>query len=171
MMNMIAGGAAARPFVTHHNDLNMTLYMRIAPELYLKELVVGGLDRVYEIGKQFRNEGIDLTHNHEFTTCEFYMAFADYNDLMELTEKMLSGESVSISGRLFLEVLSLPYIYLFTDILKSLIETGMVKEITGGYKIKFHAYGLDDDSIEIDFTPPFRSLQRYHHFRLYSYRE
>jgi len=92
MMNMIPGGAAARPFVTHHNELNMKLYMRIAPELYLKELVVGGLDRVYEIGKQFRNEGIDLTHNPEFTTCEFYMAFADYNDLMELTEKMLSGK-------------------------------------------------------------------------------
>ncbi|KAF7838023.1 lysine--tRNA ligase, cytoplasmic-like [Senna tora] len=91
MMNMIAGGAAARPFVTHHNDLNMRLYMRIAPELYLKELVVGGLDRVYEIGKQFRNEGIDLTHNPEFTTCEFYMAYMDYNDIMEITEQMLSG--------------------------------------------------------------------------------
>ncbi|XP_050246681.1 lysine--tRNA ligase-like [Quercus robur] len=91
MMNTIAGGAAARPFMTHHNDLNMKLFMRIAAELYLKQLVVDGLDRVYEIGKQFRNEGIDLTHNPEFTTCEFYMAYADYNDLMELTETMLSG--------------------------------------------------------------------------------
>ncbi|XVE84434.1 hypothetical protein DITRI_Ditri17bG0013900 [Diplodiscus trichospermus] len=125
MMNMIAGGAAARPFVTHHNELNMKLYMRIAPELYLKQLVVGGLDRVYEIGRQFRNEGIDLTHNHEFTTCEFYMALADYNDLMELTEKMLSG---------------------------------MVEELTGSCKVKYHANGVDNDPIEIDFTPPFRRL-------------
>ncbi|SCU99814.1 LAMI_0G01024g1_1 [Lachancea mirantina] len=98
MMNVIAGGATAKPFVTHHNDLNMDMYMRIAPELFLKELVVGGLNRVYEIGRQFRNEGIDMTHNPEFTTCEFYQAYADVYDLMDMTEELFSEMVKAITG-------------------------------------------------------------------------
>ncbi len=89
MMQPIAGGALARPFVTHHNALDMRLYMRIAPELYLKRLTVGGVERVFEINRNFRNEGISTQHNPEFTMLEFYQAYADYDDLMTLTEAML----------------------------------------------------------------------------------
>lgn len=98
MMTQLPGGAAARPFVTHHNDLSQDLYMRVAPELHLKMLVVGGLDRVYEIGRNFRNEGIDLTHNPEFTSCEFYMAYADYSTLMVMTEELISSMVMEIKG-------------------------------------------------------------------------
>lgn len=89
MMHPIPGGAMARPFVTHHHTLDMTMYLRIAPELYLKRLVVGGFERVYEINRNFRNEGISTRHNPEFTMVEFYQAYADYNDLMDFTEKLM----------------------------------------------------------------------------------
>ncbi|KAF7994112.1 hypothetical protein HCN44_011381 [Aphidius gifuensis] len=125
MMSANPSGANAKPFVTKHNEFNMDLFMRVSPELYHKMCVVGGIDRVYEIGKQFRNEGIDKTHNPEFTTCEFYMAYADYNDLMSITENMLSE---------------------------------MVKKITGSYKIQYNPDGPESESIEIDFTPPFKKI-------------
>src|SRR6266481_390169 len=98
MMQPIAGGAVARPFVTHHNTLDMDLFLRIAPELYLKRLTVGGFDRVYEINRNFRNEGISTQHNPEFTMMEFYEAYADYRDLMQLTEEMLAQVARDVNG-------------------------------------------------------------------------
>jgi lysyl-tRNA synthetase class 2 len=98
MMQPLYGGAAARPFVTHHNTLDIDLYLRIAPELYLKRLTVGGLDRVYEINRNFRNEGISTHHNPEFTMLEFYWAYADYHDLMDFTEELLRGVAIEVNG-------------------------------------------------------------------------
>ncbi|HEY8553575.1 MAG TPA: lysine--tRNA ligase [Burkholderiales bacterium] len=98
MMQAIPGGAAARPFKTHHHALDMPLYLRIAPELYLKRLVVGGFEKVYEINRNFRNEGLSTRHNPEFTMLEFYQAYADYRDLMDLTEEMLRGLAREVLG-------------------------------------------------------------------------
>ncbi len=98
MMHPIAGGAVAKPFITHHNTLDVDLYLRIAPELYLKRLVVGGMDRVYEINRNFRNEGISTQHNPEFTMLEFYMAYADYRDMMDFTAQMLAQVARDVNG-------------------------------------------------------------------------
>ncbi len=98
MMHVIPGGAAARPFVTHHNTLDMDLYLRIAPELYLKRLVVGGLEKVFEINRSFRNEGISTRHNPEFTMLEFYQAYATYEDLMDFTEKLMRELVIEVLG-------------------------------------------------------------------------
>jgi lysyl-tRNA synthetase class 2 len=98
MLQVIPGGATARPFVTHHNALDIDMYLRIAPELYLKRLVVGGFDRVFEINRNFRNEGLSTRHNPEFTMIEFYQAYADYNDLMNLTEDMLRTVAQDVLG-------------------------------------------------------------------------
>ena len=98
IMNTIPGGAAARPFITYHNALDMQLYLRIATELHLKRLVVGGFDRVYELGRVFRNEGIDIKHNPEFTSVEIYQAYGDYTDMMDLTEKIISEIAQKVLG-------------------------------------------------------------------------
>ncbi len=98
MLHPIAGGANAKPFLTHHNALDMQLYLRIAPELYLKRLVVGGFDRVFEINRCFRNEGISVKHNPEFTSVEIYQAYADYNDMMALTEKIVEGAAKAVNN-------------------------------------------------------------------------
>jgi len=100
MMQPMAGGAMARPFVTHHNTLDMDLYLRIAPELYLKRLIVGGLDRVYEVNRNFRNEGISTQHNPEFTMLEFYQAYADYRDMIDLSERLMQHVARAVVGSL-----------------------------------------------------------------------
>ena len=98
ILSPIAGGAAAKPFITHHNALDTDMYLRIAPELYLKRLIVGGFEKVYEIGRNFRNEGIDIRHNPEFTAIELYEAYSDYNDMMEITENMVAYICEKVNG-------------------------------------------------------------------------
>ena len=100
MLHPIPGGAAARPFVTHHNALHTDLYLRIAPELYLKRFVIGGFERVYEINRNFRNEGISTRHNPEFTMLEFYMAYQDYNFVMDFVEKIIRDVAQHVCGTL-----------------------------------------------------------------------
>lgn len=100
MLNTLAGGANARPFITHHNTLDIDMYMRIATELHLKRCIVGGFEKVYEIGRQFRNEGMDTKHNPEFTTIELYQAYVDYNEMMNITEELYTTAAERVCGGL-----------------------------------------------------------------------
>ena len=103
ILNTIAGGATARPFITHHNTLDIDMYLRIANELYLKRLIVGGFDKVYEMGRMFRNEGMDATHNPEYTAMELYQAYADYDDMMEITEHLIETVATNVLGKTSIE--------------------------------------------------------------------
>lgn len=128
ILSVKVGGANAKPFITHHNDFNKEMFMRIAPELYLKQLVIGGLERVYELGKQFRNEGIDQSHNPEFTSIELYQAYADYNDMMMMTEQFFSALVLKNNG-------------------SHILSYDLVNHTTGETK-----------NVNIDFSPPFQKL-------------
>jgi len=166
MMHTIPGGALARPFVTHHNTLDMTLYMRIAPELFLKRLVVGGFERVFEINRCFRNEGISTRHNPEFTTLEFYQAYADYRDLMDLTENLIRTLAREILGttiltyqgtecdfaRPFMRLTMREAILEFNPEIKSneLDDINLARELAGRHSIDLQPnYGLGKVQTEI----------------------
>ena len=144
ILNTIAGGAAARPFITHHNTLNIDMYLRIANELYLKRLIVGGFDRVYEMGRMFRNEGMDIKHNPEFTNIEFYAAYQDYNDMMDLSENLIRTVAEKTLGKTKIN-------YQGTDIdlggkwvRKTMIDA--IKEQTG---VDFNKIDTDEEAIKI----------------------
>jgi lysyl-tRNA synthetase class 2 len=135
MMQTIPGGATARPFKTHHNALDMDLYLRIAPELYLKRLLVGGFERVYEINRNFRNEGISTRHNPEFTMLEFYTAYADYHDLLDMTEQMISAVAREVLGKTDVEyeghTISLAPPWKRLSFLGALREAGVPEDVLG----------------------------------------
>ncbi len=147
MMQVIPGGALARPFQTHHNALDMNLYMRIAPELYLKRLTVGGMDRVYEINRNFRNEGISTMHNPEFTMLEFYIAYYDYNDMMNLTEELITGLAHDVLGKEELEfegkTISLARPWKRISMRDALIEIGKVSAETLDDETKLRNFAVE----------------------------
>lgn len=134
VLHSIAGGAAARPFITHHNALDIDMYMRIALELHLKRLIVGGFDRVYEIGRVFRNEGMSVRHNPEFTLLELYQAYADYEDIMNLTEELIRHVAVAVNGSAVLE-----YNGVTIDLEKPFTRLSMVDAVKEYAKVDFRA--------------------------------
>lgn len=143
ILNTIAGGAAARPFITHHNTLDMDMYLRIANELYLKRLIVGGFDKVYEMGRMFRNEGMDIKHNPEFTNIELYSAYEDYNDMMNITEEIISKVALKVLG-------TTKITYQGTEIdlgssWKRISMIDAIKEVTG---VDFNNIETDEDALK-----------------------
>lgn len=144
ILNTIAGGASARPFITHHNTLDIDMYLRIANELYLKRLIVGGFDKVYEMGRMFRNEGMDIKHNPEFTNIELYAAFEDYNDMMDITEEIVSKTAQKVLGTTKIN-------YQGTDIdltpnWKRITMIDAIKEQTG---VDFNTIETDEEALEV----------------------
>lgn len=144
ILNTIAGGAAARPFITHHNTLDLDMYLRIANELYLKRLIVGGFDKVYEMGRMFRNEGMDIKHNPEFTNIELYSAYEDYNDMMDITEDMFRTVAQKVLGTAKIN-------YQGTDLdlespWKRISMIEAIKEVTG---VDFNTIETDEQAIAI----------------------
>ena len=144
ILSTIAGGASARPFITHHNTLDLDMYLRIANELYLKRLIVGGFDKVYEMGRMFRNEGMDIKHNPEFTNIELYSAYEDYNDMMNLTEEMFKTVAQNVLGKTVIN-------YQGTEIdlgstWKRITMIESIKEVTG---VDFNKIETDEEAIAI----------------------
>ncbi len=144
MLTTVATGDAARPFITHHNTLNLDMYLRIAPELNLKRLIVGGFDKVYEIGKNFRNEGMDIKHNPEFTNIEFYSAYEDYNDMMNIAEKIISTIAQNVLG-----TTKITYQGVDIDLTpgwKRISMIDSIKEVTG---IDFNEIKTDEEALKL----------------------
>ncbi|MCI8362766.1 MAG: lysine--tRNA ligase [Clostridia bacterium] len=144
ILNTIAGGATARPFITHHNTLDMDMYLRIANELYLKRLIVGGFDKVYEMGRMFRNEGMDIKHNPEFTNIELYSAYEDYNDMMDITEEIISKVALKVLG-----TTKITYQGTEIDLTPSWKRISMIdsiKEVTG---VDFSKIETDEEALKV----------------------
>jgi len=143
ILNTVAGGAAARPFITHHNTLDMDMYLRIANELYLKRLIVGGFDKVYELGRMFRNEGISIKHNPEFTNIELYSAYEDYNDMMDITEEIISTVAKKVLGTTKITYQGTPID--LTPGWRRLPMIDAIKEVTG---VDFNEINTDEEASE-----------------------
>lgn len=141
MLTTVATGDAARPFITHHNTLDLQMYLRIAPELNLKRLIVGGFDKVFEIGKNFRNEGMDIKHNPEFTNMEWYSAYEDYNDMMNISEELISTVAKNVLGKT--KITYGEYEIDLTPSWRRITMIDAIKEVTG---VDFNLINTDEEA-------------------------